>query len=130
MAEKLTVFDAIKNVNNEKNFSDEARNKLLKVYDPFVVNKALSLHSDTIFYSNSINMMHSMSKEMQYDYYMYSIRKRNRWAKWPKKNNSDDKDIIDFLSSTFNINYKNAMRINKLLTHEQQSAIRRKNENE
>ena len=122
-----TVFDVIKNINVNKN--EEIRNEMISLYDLFIINKAFSLHSDTIFYANVMNMNSQISKKLQYDYYMNSIKKRNRWVKWPKKKTDKD-DIVNFISDHLSMNYKNAANISKILTISEISEIRKENKNE
>ena len=122
-----TVFDVIKNINVNKN--EEIRNEMISLYDLFIINKAFSLHSDTIFYANVMNMNSQIPKKLQYDYYMNSIKKRNRWVKWPKKKTDKD-DIVNFISNHLSMNYKNAANISKILTISEISEIRKENKNE
>lgn len=122
-----TVFDVIKNINVNKN--EEIRNEMISLYDLFIINKAFSLHSDTIFYANVMNMNSQIPKKLQYDYYMNSIKKRNRWVKWPKKKTDKD-DIVNFISDHLSMNYKNAANISKILTISEISEIRKENKNE
>lgn len=65
-----------------------------KDYTPFIVNKGLSLHLDTIEHSNRMNMYHSLDKKLQFDYYINIIRSRKRYSKWFKKKDDDDLNAI------------------------------------
>ena len=125
MENNTTVFDVIKNINTIKDASKDTRENLLSVYDPFVVNKAFSLHLDTILYSNEMNINSHISKQMQYDYYMNSIRSRNRWAKWPKST-KENHDIVRYIMVEYNVSFKSAFNIYKILTGEELSEIKEK----
>lgn len=116
------VFDVIKNINENKDFSPKTRGEMIKLYNSFVVNKAFSLHLETIFHANELNMKHTMNNSMQYDYYMHSLVKRKRFAKWPKKAEGKNSDI-EAICKAYNVSYKNAININKLLTSEQLGVI-------
>jgi len=59
-----------------------------------LVNKHLSLFPDTIFYSNNMNKYGFLSKKYQYDYLRFSIRKRKRYTKWPKKEKNTEIDCV------------------------------------
>ncbi len=126
MENKATVFDVIKNINVTKDTDRDTRESMLDLYDPFVVNKSFSLHLDTILYCNEMNIHNHIDKKMQYDYYMNAIRKRNRWAKWPKKSN-ENTEIIKCIMQEFNMNYKNALNIYKIMTSEELGEIIDKN---
>lgn len=120
--QKRTVFDVIKNLSFEKNY--ELKEDDLTLYDSFIVNKAFSLHPDTIFYANEINLCDQLPDHMKYDYYMNSLRKRKRWSVWPKK--KYDNEIIDLICRAYNVSYKKAITINKLLNEEQIQTIKLK----
>ena len=59
-----------------------------KDYDPFIINRSLSYHVDCVSYVNEMNKYPQIDKDMQYQYYMHSIRSMKRdfqpWQK-PKK---------------------------------------------
>lgn len=60
-----------------------------QAYPPYVVNRGLSMHQDTILYANEMNMCYNLDTDMQYYYYFYSIKKRSRYMKWLKKQDKD-----------------------------------------
>ena len=54
-----------------------------KKYPPFIVNKCLSMHYDTIAQANEMNGFHFLDKKLQFHFYINSIRKRKRFGgKW------------------------------------------------
>ena len=55
-----------------------------KEYAPFLVNRSLSYHQDTLLYANEMNSRFDVSHRLQYHYLLNSIRKRKRFAKWAK----------------------------------------------
>ena len=46
----------------------------IKTYPPFIVNRCLSGHLDTILYSNEMNIHNHLDKDMQYQFYLNSLR--------------------------------------------------------
>lgn len=113
---KQTVFDCINDISYNKTNDPE----LKQYYNSFIVNKAFSLYPDTIMFSNDMNINHHLSQEMQYAFLFNSIRKRKRWAKWPKKINNN---TISNIANAYNINYNKANAISKLLTEAQLKQI-------
>lgn len=109
---KPTVFDCINDISYNKT-NDPS---LKEHYNSFIVNKAFSLYPDTIMLANEMNMNHHISQHMQHAFLFNSIRKRKRWAKWPKKINNN---TISMIASAYNVNYNKAMSISKLLTNAQ-----------
>ncbi len=69
-----------------------------KFYNPYVVNKSFSYFSECLFHVNFMNKFHELPKKMQYDYYFYTFKKKNRFSKWVKEDvDSDDlKNIMEY----------------------------------
>ena len=65
-----------------------------KEYAPFLVNRSLSYHQDTLLYANEMNRRFDISHKLQYHYLLNSIRKRKRFAKWSKPELADDLKIV------------------------------------
>lgn len=97
-----------------------------KEYNPFMVNRALSLHNDCLFYANQMNLFPHLSKISQYQYYMHSIRgmKRN-FIPWPKK---QTEDVVKVLMWYFNYSERKALEATKILSEEQISNIEKEYE--
>ena len=54
-----------------------------KKYPPFIINKCLSMHYDTIAQANEMNGFHFLDKKLQFHFYINSIRKAKRFGgKW------------------------------------------------
>jgi len=85
-------------------------------YVPFVINRAMSNFVDTVFWSNEMNRLHTLSKELQYAYYIAVVRKSKRYSKWykPKK----DKQV-EIVSEYYDCNIDRAKEIVGLLTDTQ-----------
>lgn len=63
-----------------------------KDYKPFIVNRALSYHIDCIPFVSEMNRYPLLDKDMQYQYYLNSIRSMKRkYQAWQKS--STDADI-------------------------------------
>lgn len=65
-----------------------------KGYNPWLSNIAFSQHADTILHANLMNMYHHLDNRPQYEYYINNLRPKKRFAKWPKKQDNEDLDII------------------------------------
>lgn len=51
----------------------------------FMVNRAMSQYPDCILYAAEINLYKDLDGRYSYDFYMNTIRKKKRFAKWGKK---------------------------------------------
>ena len=54
-----------------------------KKYPPFIINKCLSMHYDSIAAANEMNGYHFLDKKVQFHFLINSIRKKKRFGgKW------------------------------------------------
>jgi hypothetical protein len=66
-----------------------------KSYSPFMVNRALSYHKDTVLYANEMNQYPNLDKKLQYHFYKYIVRAQKRpYSKWHKKAQSRDLIVV------------------------------------
>ena len=72
-------------------------------YVPFVINKAMSQHIDTLLHANELNSRPNIPKIAQYKYYCYSVTKKKRFGKWLKSTKESD---VQALQKYLNISYK------------------------
>ena len=88
-----------------------------KDYVPFVVNRALSFHQDCVLYSNELNLNPGMDKDMQYQFYLNTIRSMKRkFQPWQKT--STDKNI-EAVKTYFGYSNEKAKEALRILTEEQ-----------
>jgi hypothetical protein len=91
------------------------------LYNPYMVNKALSYHIDTILYANEMNSRSQLDKLLQHDYLINTIRSRSRRPeKWPKPFESKD---IQTVMEYYGCNYNRAKEYMMILTQDQLSII-------
>jgi len=66
-----------------------------KDYNKFIINRALSFHSDLIFYSNFVNEYPDIDNKCHYDFLHSSIPKKNRGYKpWLKAKKVENMEIV------------------------------------
>lgn len=84
-------------------------------YEPFLVNRALSHHYDTVMYAQEMNARSHISKKMQYDFYRIGIQpKKKRFAKW----NKEKDETIELVQKAYNVSYKTAISYAAILNNE------------
>ena len=79
---------------NSINFNKEELSYDIKTYPPYVINRCLSGFIDTIMYSNEMNRDHNLDKDMQYSFYLNSVRKRKRFSPWLRKYKVNDLECV------------------------------------
>ena len=65
-------------------------------YPSHMVNKALSYHTDCIFFAQEMNKSPHITRKMQHDFLFYAIRKykRSHPGKWAKKSEDENTEDI------------------------------------
>jgi hypothetical protein len=93
MSFKRNPFDFVKSVSYDKKdiMVDDIEEK---AYQPFLINKALSYHQDSVFFANEMNVRGSMDNRLQYLFYLNTLRKRQRFSSWVKPYISKKLDVI------------------------------------
>ena len=112
---KTNPFDFVKSVSSTKKdiMVDEIEEKS---YAPFLVNKALSYHQDSILLTNEMNCKHGLDNRLQYVFFLNTLRKRNRFSKWEKPYVSKK---IDTVKDYYQISTKEAKDYVNLLSDSQ-----------
>jgi hypothetical protein len=115
--------DWLNSINFSKKNLLEEDQSLIKEYVPFVINKCLSGEIDTIMYVNEMNINHHLDKDIQYSFYLNSLRKRKRYSPWIYKDKIKDLDCVKSYYGYSNEKAKQALRV---LTKEQLNFIKSK----
>ena len=63
-------------------------------YPPYIINRCLSGHLDTVLFANEMNKYSNLDKDMQYSFFLYTLRKRKRFSPWLKKEQIEDLDLV------------------------------------
>ena len=96
---------------NSINYNKEDLSEDIKSYPPYIVNRCLSGHIDCIMFANEMNLNHQLDKDMQYQFYLNSLRKRKRFSPWIKKDKVQDLDIVKQYYGYSNEKASQALRI-------------------
>jgi hypothetical protein len=85
----MSPFDFVNAISQSKKelMEDPAVERL---YQPFLVNKALSYFPDTVMYANEMNRRHLTDSKLQFQFFLNTVRPARRFAKWVKKQEDDD----------------------------------------
>lgn len=93
-----------------------------KSYVPFFANKALSYFPDTIFHANEMNINSHLENKLQFHYLLNSIRSQKRFAKWVKKEDIDD---LNMVKEYYGYNNERASEALSILSSHQLEKIRK-----
>jgi len=95
----------------------------IKSYPPYIVNKCFSAHLDTILFANEMNINNQLDKDMQYSFYLNSLRKKKRFSSWIAKNKIEN---LEYIKKYYGYNDEKASQVLNILTKEQINFIKQK----
>jgi hypothetical protein len=119
----MELKDWLNSINHTKDNLVSDDPTLIKSYPPYIINRCLSSHIDAIFSANEMNKSHFLDKELQYSFYLNSLRKKKRFSPWLRKDKVNDLDIVKQYYSYSN---DKAMQALKILSREQLDFIKQR----
>ena len=95
----------------------------IKTYVPFLMNRILSGHLDCIMFVNEMNKYSFLDKDMQYSFYINTLRKKKRFSPWLRKDKVTDLEIV---KQYYGYSNEKALNALKILTPEQINFIKQR----
>jgi hypothetical protein len=122
MIKKRNPFDFVKSVSYDKKdiMVDDIEEK---AYQPFLINKALSYHQDSVFFANEMNWRTHVDNRLQYLFFLNTLRKRQRFSTWSKPYISKKLDVI---KKYYQISQKEAKEYVNLLSDKQLRELKKR----
>lgn len=119
----MTLVDFLNSINENKvNLIRISDSPLAaeKLYPAYAVQRCMSLHQDTVLYANELNIRglasFGLSNRQQYEFFLYSVKKKKRFAKWEKP---EKEEIVEKLKEIYRCSVSKAREIQQILTEEQ-----------
>ena len=119
----MELKDWLNSINFTKENLIEENPDLIKEYAPFIINKCLSGQIDTILFANEMNMNHHLDKDMQYSFYLNSLRKRKRFSPWLRKDKVTD---LECVKQYYGYSNEKASQALKILSKDQIAFIKQR----
>ena len=107
---------------NKENLIEEDPSEI-KNYPPYIVNRCLSGHLDCIMFANEMNKYSFLDKDMQYSFYLNTLRKKKRFSPWLRKDKVTDLEII---KQYYGYSNEKALQALKIFTPEQIKFIKQR----
>ena len=108
---------------NSINFTKEDLTEDIKSYPPYIINRCLSGHIDCVLFANEMNMHHQLDKDMQYSFYLNSLRKKKRFSPWLRKDKVKD---LECVKQYYGYSNEKASQALKILNKEQLDFIKQR----
>ena len=122
--ERYPLKDYLNTINQtKKNLMEGDDPAWEKNYPPFIINKCMSQHMDTVMYANEMNQYPNLDKKLQYDFFINTVRSRKRFSPWGKKEKVKD---IELVKEFYGYSTEKAMQALRILTDNQLEIIKDK----
>ena len=108
---------------NSINFTKEDLSEDIREYPPYIVNRWLSGHLDCIMFANEMNKYPNLDKDMQYTFYLNTLRKKKRFSPWLRKEKVKD---LQCVKQYYGYSYEKASRALKILSNQQLDYIKQR----
>ena len=94
-----------------------------KSYPPYIINRCLSGHLDCVLLVNEMTKSHFIDKDLQYSFYLNTVRKRKRFSPWLRKDKIED---LDYVKQYYGYSNEKALQVLKILSNEQINFIKQR----
>ena len=86
--------DWLNSINFNKNDLIEEDPSVIKDYAPYIINRCLSGNLDCVMFANEMNKYPNLDKDMQYSFYLNTLRKKKRFSPWLRKDKVTDLQCV------------------------------------
>ena len=115
--------DWLNSVNFNKRNLIEEDPSVIKDYPPYIVNRCLSGHLDCIMFANEMNKYSFLDKDMQYIFYLNTLRKKKRFSPWLRKDKVTD---LQSVKQYYGYSNEKASQALKILSKQQLEYIKQR----
>ena len=119
----MELKDWLNSINFTKQNLIEEDPSVIKDYPPYIINRCLSGHLDAIMFANEMNKFPNLDKDLQYHFYLNTLRKKKRFSPWLRKEKVTDLEII---KQYYGYSNEKALNALKILTPDQINFIKQR----
>ena len=117
------LSDWLKSINETKTNLIDDDPLLEPKYLPYIVNRCLSGHIDSLMYANEMNINHSLDHKLQYDFLLNTLRPKKRFSPWVRK---DELVNLQIVKKYYGYSDEKAKQVLPLLSNDQLEIIRQR----
>ena len=115
--------DWLNSINFNKDNLIEEDPSVIRDYAPYIINRCLSGHLDCIMFANEMNKYPNLDKDMQYTFYLNTLRKKKRFSPWLRKDKIED---LETVKQYYGYSNEKAYQVLKILSNEQIDYIKQR----
>ena len=115
--------DWLNSINFNKNNLIEEDPSIIKDYPPYIINRCLSGNLDSILFVNEMNRYSFLDKDIQYNFYLNTLRKKKRFSPWLRKEKVTD---LQSVKQYYGYSNEKASQALKILSKQQLEFIKQR----
>ena len=119
----MELKDWLNSINFNKSNLIKEDPSVIKDYPPYIINRCLSGHLDCILLVNEMNRYSFVDKDMQYNFYLNSLRKKKRFSPWLRKDKVTD---LQSVKQYYGYSNEKASQALKILSKQQLDYIKQR----
>ena len=119
----IELKDWLNSINFNKDNLIEEDPAVIKDYAPYIINRCLSGTIDSILFANEMNKYPNLDKDMQYNFYLNTLRKKKRFSPWLRKDKVTD---LQSVKQYYGYSNEKASQALKILSKQQLEFIRQR----
>ena len=119
----MELKDWLNSINFTKENLIEEDSNVIKDYPPYIINRCLSGHLDSVMFANEMNKFPNLDKDLQYNFFLNTLRKKKRFSPWLRKEKVTDLEII---KQYYGYSNEKALNALKILTPDQINFIKQR----
>ena len=119
----MELKDWLNSINFNKENLIEEDPSAIKDYPPYIVNRCLSGHLDCVMFANEMNKYPFLDKDLQYSFYLNTLRKKKRFSPWLRKDKIED---LETVKQYYGYSNEKAYQVLKILSNEQIDYIKQR----
>ena len=115
--------DWLNSINFNKNNLIEEDPSVIKDYAPYIINRCLSGNLDCIMFVNEMNRYSFLDKDIQYNFYLNTLRKKKSFSPWLRKDKVTD---LQSVKQYYGYSNEKASQALKILSKQQLEFIKQR----
>ena len=119
----IELKDCLNSINFNKDNLIEEDPAVIKDYAPYIINRCLSGTIDSILFANEMNKYPNLDKDMQYNFYLNTLRKKKSFSPWLRKEKVTD---LQSVKQYYGYSNEKASQALKILSKQQLEFIRQR----
>lgn len=121
--QKLSPFDFLKSIQGTIGPVDFSSEEIMSAYQPFMMNRIVSMNPSYIVLANEINMFSDVPKDQHFKYYASFIPKKSSYFAYIKKAADNEDAVKSNVGKYYECGTRDIGVAMKILTNEQKDKI-------